>query len=291
MAQKRKLFYRIILRGPRGFAQLRYARTFELWYGKRRILSAAFPSNKRKVADRRTYLERKVKAVERERLKLLNLKKVKRVEKKSKIAKEDQQAFEQSFDRLDKEYPDFKNSRQEEPATLKFATIEDVTVVPIKPLNRTYRKELIEKIITRHHKTERLYLTILNFSLHEDYFIPMDMGNFNEAYYRAFSLMIAHIWDFYKETRDSTEAYILRIKYSYEKVGKKQFQDSGMSMPRSKINSQEHMNEQFRWTFKKFLGETRGMRRGKPMLTNYLSGDTLIYITGFTLEGASVDPT
>ncbi|MES2354399.1 MAG: hypothetical protein V4568_08335 [Pseudomonadota bacterium] len=315
MAQKKGSTYRIVLRGAKGFAQLRYAKTFEIWYGKRRISGPlAFPRLKKKITERRSYLERRIVSIERERLIILEEARAKRARARKKLEKakllkvrlrkekkiikeqaakvtstilaEDQAQIERSSVLLNQETPDFEKARHEAPQTLPFATIKDVLVVPIKPTNKTYTKELIEKIITSNRMTDTLYLTILNFTLTEDYYIPMDLSTFYESYRRALSLMILHVWDFFTETKASSDAYILRVKYAFEKTGKQYFQEQGVSLVRSfGIKSKKDMVDHFIWTFKKFIGESKD--RSAPLKKNYLTGDTMIYITGFTLEATT----
>lgn len=336
MAQKNRATFRIKLRGPHGFAQLRYAKTFEIWYGKRRISGPQpFPPKKKKVSERRSYLERKLDNIEQEYFRLLaeareqralekkkleraakrHEKKLaeareqralekkkreraaKRLEKKllkeavakpieSESEKEEQEQFTKARKLLSNEFPDFNNAEYEEPQTLVNATIKDVMVVPIIPVNDTYTKELIEKIITSNRMTETLYLTILNFGLTEENIIPMDLSTFYDSFRTSIAVMIPHLWDFYTQVKGSTDAWILRIRYSYEPKGKQHFQEQGISLVRTHgLNSKKAMLDHFIWTFKRFIGEAKDPKT--PFKKNYLTGDTLIYITGFTLEATT----
>jgi len=321
MAKKKKASYSVKLRGAKGFAQLRYAKTFEIWYGKKKILGPVeFPRNKKKVAERKLYLERKAKGIERDRLKVVaehalrrELAKKKRekakkakvkpatpkqkrqkekikkiVAKKPLMTDEDAEEFSYSRGQLNKEVLDFDHLRGERPITLKNATIHDVIVIPIKPINDTYEKEQVEKIITRHGLSETLILSICNFSLTPDYLVPMELSTFNESYDRCSALMLLHVLGFYSEVQASTDAWILRIKYSYEKSGSEYFQESGISMPRTAgIENRKDMIDQWRWTFRKFLGLVKNASRNRPLGKNYLAGENLIYITGFNLEATT----
>ncbi len=331
MSKSKSATYRIIYRGAKGFTQVRYARTFEIWLGKRRILPpTAFPTPKKKAADRRSYLQRKVNRIERERQKILRargearalkakqireaklkaeqrkqvlrerakqkriakrileqeteqVREDKKIEKKEAPKREVTPEQSRLLDLLSKESPDFKNQYQEEPQTLKQATIRDVVITPIKPKNPTYTKRIVDKTIYTNHKTEILNMTILDFDLKEQHIIPMDEDTIESAYTETWRLFWPHVVSFYDTVFSSTDDYILRLKFSFIPKGKRGYVSQGISLHRQDIQDSDKLAAIFRSTFRKFMG-TEDPRTKEIWTKNYLAYQTLVYITGFTLE-------
>lgn len=299
--------------GSRGQeVQPRSAKSFQVFYGKKLVLGPKkFPARLKKVSDRNNFLINVVTRLERERAKIAAQKKAKKLREQRRLQRKKAEARKRTeakkvvqapidFDaeeidilntgsRLErKERLAFEKVRAEKPITLKTATIEDVFVIPIIPDNDLYEKEVIEKVITTDSGQTKLDLSILNFTLNPEQWVAMDAENFEEAYRRAYILMFPHIIRFYKETRNSATSYIFRVKFVHDrktKDGKVVEFEQGISLiRRENTGGAEYLMDMVRKTFARIMGVGPG-----PLVKrrNYLTGDTIINISGFTLEAAA----
>lgn len=320
MAKKNRVTFRIKLRGPHGFAQLRYAKTYEIWYGKRRVFGPApFPPKKKKVSERRSYLERRLNNIVREYNRLLAEVREKRRRKLAFKKKSDTQKellrqkkvksgearkikakavsptgivrkdLKEAFDYAYGDMPIFPKIRAEESEEYLNVVQIDKTVTPIEPDNSTYSKQLIDKMMWT-SKSGYYNLAIIDFSLNPDEFIPMNADTFNEGYVQAYTIMFPHILNYYTESNRSSDAYILRIKFAWTTDRDTQEFDSyGISLHRQAYANRDGVLNAFRQTFLKMFGTKDPYDKTRLITTNYMFGDSMVYIKGFTFEAIKYD--
>ena len=309
MAVKRDIKVSVrLIRGGRftPLNRIRYADSYEIWQGGKRIgARKKFPAFIKKAAERRDFLsdliaeitrkvearlerqaEAKRKRDEQRRLKRRERERVRRAELELKESdEEDRPIIEMSRHVRKNERLDFVRAYNEEPQTLKQATIQDVTIIPIKPRGKFYTKRLVEKIITQDHFAKRLDLSILDFDLDQEEWIPTDIDTLTESFDQAFTLMIPHIAQFWSETYQEADAYILRLKFQWEFTPGK-YDSHGVSLRRQDIRTFDRLRAVFRETFRKLLGGNKNEPNKKPR--NYLANQTVIFISGFTLEASTL---
>lgn len=180
---------------------------------------------------------------------------------------------------------DWSKVREEEPITLKNASVSDVLVIPYVPENPEYDKELIEKNISTTEFQEILELSILNFTLKNP--IILNLNNFNFVATDIFQLFLPHVVNFFNDIVSIKKEFILRIKFTHT-IKDKNNQDKeisqGISKMRHMITNEKNMIKLLHETISKFHGKFDD--RGKEVFRNYLAGKKDLYITGFTLEAA-----
>lgn len=328
---KKGASYRIVLRNKDGkFSNIRHAQSYEIYYGKRKVLSrspfpryAAKSFTKETTAKKRKYLEKTVKTIEKKRLLVLEEARIKRAAKKQaelqkkslkkekakkqKIQKVIEEPAEerpeppkvhdaekaerisirsQHFDLMDREEIDWANAVEQDPVTLKNASVKDVLVIPYIPPNDDYTKELIEKTITTQEATEILELSILNFTMANH--IVLNSDNFSGVAKYIFDYFIMHILEFFTDIVETKKEFILRIKFTHtirDDENKEKQISQGISLRRQLITRPKRMITVLYETIKKFLGQFDEVR-GKILHRNYLAGKKDLFITGFTLEAA-----
>ena len=98
-------------------------------------------------------------------------------------------------------------ARLEEPQTLPAATVELVAVVPFSPANTFYKKEQIDKTITS--SGEVIDLTILNFDLRKNHWIPVKESNLDSIKNKALATFGYHMESFFNQIKDVSNSFIL----------------------------------------------------------------------------------
>ena len=310
MARK-KLSFRIrLFKGNRPVAQnkLRYATAFEVWYGKRRVLGRTpFTALTKRVAERRELLSSTIFAIDLKRRKLLEkrrrIAKRKRQEKLLREIKRKSQRrisrkpkdFEEQYRELyidqlreaDKSIPQFEKLRAEEPVTAIKANVLDTIIIPVIPEGKGFSKRIIDKEMWKRN-WGHYHLSTLDFSLDETSYIPMTAETFKDSYKEATRLMLPHIVRYFEETKGSAEYYILRLKFLNNWIPEDPYERWGISFFRSQVKEPKQIIGLFRDTFLQLFGDERFGPTSKNLLRrNYLEGEKLIFITGFTLEASS----
>lgn len=297
MASRGGQAYRFVFRGKRGFTKLRYAITYEVWRGRKRILAPrAFPASFKKVSERKSLLEKIVETYELKRLQLNERKRLKRKElhrrkdqkrAKAQLAKEEKQYTKRSlfyFKEAKQGLPVFPKAYEGEPIAIKNKTVLDTTIIPIEPEGERYTTELVEKII--HSSIEgRSTYSIYNFSFREEYLIPLDVHTMRESFIEFITQTFPHIHMFYQATKKSTDGYIFRIKFSWNPAGGDEYWSQGISLTRRDIENDARLRKTVLDTFALFMGKSvvKG-NHVKVFVKNYLADASLIYINGFTFE-------
>lgn len=301
-----------MFKGRRPVAQnkLRYATSFELWYGKRRVLARAeFPF--KRVGERREFLLALIEGIERKRQRIL---KKRRSEYRKRRHAEARKAVERRVHRTSRKAPKipripepyrssfvastkmaldqlpvFTKLRAEKPVVARRAIVQDTIIIPMEPVDDTYKIRIVDKMLANHIFGE-YHLAILDYTLKEKEFIPMSAEDFEEAYALAFVKFIPHVVNYFEQVRNSSDMFILRIKFLHQWGKEEDLSPHGVSFHRIGVYSNEQMIDLFRRTFLRMFGDkddpytTKNIKRA-----NYLTGDSTIFITGFTLEAADVD--
>lgn len=301
MPSQQRAAYRIVLRGPKGFAKIRYATTFEIFYGKRRVLARRpFPVIFKKVSDKKQLLEQLIVGIETKRIRLLAKRRAKRKREKEiqrradrekklgKVLRRMPRKFENQFYRgfffstLDAEVsaPVFNKAYGVKPATAMKTQVIDTMIVPVEPEKNYFSKQIFDKEM-RNAAWGDYHIATLDFSLKEDFYVPMTGENFLEAYQRSTELMLPHAIRYFQETMKSSSYYILRIKFLNNWDPDAPYENWGLSEVRVELRDKRGLINLFRETFKKFFGDGFDC-------ANYLEGEKLVFVTGFTLE--AMDP-
>lgn len=318
MAKRKQPAYQIrLFRGNRRIAlgKLRYATSFEIWYGKRRAIPRKdFIKSQRKVDVRRRYFLRLIKQIEVLRLqkneqlrekrkaairrrevkaKEIRRREVRKAPRKPKkpgeFLPEEREIYEVEIDWAHAGLPMFNKAYAEESPVFKNVEVKDTLIIPIQPDSERYDKQMIEKMMWSSQQGD-YRLSIMNLTMAPDEFFAMEGETFADSYKAAFLTFAPHIMKFFEETRHSTDSFILRIKFMWQGDGfrPQSYQTHGLSLLRTDVRSRPEMLELIRNTFVRFFGpKDDEIKRGKHGKRNYLVGDRVVLITGFTLEGIS----
>lgn len=315
-----------------GKTNLRYALSFDLFYGKRKVLSKQpFPRyakssfTKETTEKKRKYILRLTKQVEKKRLQALEMrrkiaaekrelkrreeelkklqeiqKKKRRVERKIRVYKEapsepvstpaEEEAARRvsplslkQFQLADLESIRWDKGREEPPEVFPAATVQDVLIFPVDPVNDLYEKRIIEKTLSRNEGRDFDYLTIMDFSLLYD--IVMNDISFNQAAQEIYDTFMPHIGLFWSDIHETKPWFILRMKFRYAGGKDGAYVTHGLSMPRYLIRTATDLHNFVVNTIKLFRGH---IVKGKLIVKNYLTGDQDLYVTGFTLEAGDI---
>lgn len=332
--------YRVVYRNARGFCAIRYAVTFEIWFGRRKIIPATrFHSSKKTAASRRDSIQRKINLIERSRQRILKERREKQAKQRLKLKlaaererrRRNRQArqrrlvkvklphkdrerrskqlerarirrpikpiklstpqrslFEKSWEDSRKALPVFPKVIEVEPTDARRATVLDTLIIPMEPESKMYTKQLVDKTLVN-NKFGNYHLAIMNFDLHRENYIPMSSDNYTEAYSQAFLKLIPHIGNYFNEVKKSSDKFILRIKFLHKWEDTEAFLTHGVSYHRIAVHTSEELIQLFRNTFLRLHGDVNDPYTTKGRLrVNYLGGERMIYITGFTLEATDV---
>lgn len=320
MSKRKSLAYHVrLFKGNRRIAlqKLRYATSFEIWYGRRRVLPRKdFIRSQRKVDVRRRYIQRIIKQIEILRLQKNEERRLKREallrrqeresrqlrrreirkvplkpKKPDRFLPEEREIYDTEIDWAFAGLPVFNKARAEESPIFKNVEVKDTIVIPVQPDSPRYHKEMVEKMLWSSGQGD-YRISILNLTMRPEDYFAMEGESFAESYKAAFLTFAPHIMMYFAETKNSTDLYNLRIKFMWEGDGFKAqpYQTYGLSLTRMQLRTREGMLELIRDTFVRFFGPRSGdIRRGKHGKRNYLVGDRAILITGFTLEGVAYD--
>jgi uncharacterized FlgJ-related protein len=294
MARKRAT-YRIVLRNKRGgFSSIRYAVSFELLRGSRRLLKQEFSEKIRTTSKKKAFLALLIETYEVERLKVLRkkskklqqeLRRLKKIHSEAgpivqtRIAEDDKTKLEIERQKklALKEYPDFSRPRN----------VNDTLVIPFRPRRSEYEKLLVEKLVYSKvgSSEHELYLTILDLKFLKD-FVEMTRYNFKESAREAYSRMIPHALIFFNHIHNISPSFILRITF-LRNINDKWF-NHGVSLSRREIADAKQLRKIFLNTFHRLLLGADGRIDGAK---SYLIGEDPIFITGFTLEATKTPRT
>lgn len=324
MAKRKALSYSIKLRGARGgFTKISSAKTFEIFYGKRRVYGpVSFSSRTKSVAQKRRYLATLVKRIEKKRLLILEERrhlalakkraaeerkrhKSQKAQDKRRLAKVRKQIGRPEVE-IKKEVPldyytevnwawsglpAFNKAYAEPSPDFKNVVIKDTTIIPVHPESKRYDKRTIEKMLyTQVNGDYRI--SILDFTMEEKEYFPMDSESMHESYLEAMATFLPHIRQYFEDMKRSTHAFNLRIKFLWQgdSLKARHFVQQGVSKPRRELRTREGVDELVRETFRRLAGPTDSeIIRGQKSHRNYLVGERMILITGFTMEAVSYD--
>lgn len=310
MARK-PLSYRIVLRNKKGkFSKLRYAESYEIFYGKRKVLGKKiFSKNEKKVADKKALIESVVKAIEKVRLQ--RLKKQRDQRRKKKIVRTNEKAKRELKKRLKKPESKFQQRMTDEirdevqeagiqlpvfpkvealpPATATRANVIDTLMIPIAPDGGNYQKQIIDKEMYK-DEVGSYHLAILNFSLDPDAYLEMTAENFKDTYKLAFMKFAPHVAQYFEDVKNSSKHFIFRLKFLNNWQPDQAYEHYGISQRRIEIRDRKSMFHLMRETFLQLFGDTErfGYTVHNKRRANYLEGEKIIYITGFTLEATDL---
>lgn len=310
MPSQKRAAYRIVLRGAKGFAKLRYATSFEIFYGKRRVLARRpFPLIYKKVADKKDFLGDLIQAIDKKRQRVLAKQKAKRKREREIIRKLDhardlKKLLNRKLPKLERDFknrylygkrfesqadadyaeerkrsadalPVFPKVYDVEPATAmatgKF--VIDTMIIPMAPEGAGFSKQIFDKEMQSNSRG-LYHLATLDFTLKESFAFSGLM--YREAYNHAVQTLLPHILRYFQDTKNSASEYILRLKFmnSWDKNG--EYEPHGISETRTEVRTIDGMIHLFKKTIARLGGDVG--------IANYLQGDNIIYITGFTLE-------
>jgi len=314
MAKRKPLKYSFRFFDKRGkrlaLAKLRYAAAYEVYYGKRKIFARKnFSKLFNRVADRRQLLESLVESIENKRLRIIERKKQQRKKAKlESLQKHDKKRVERRIRRPLKkddyhkriskmaqydseaavQIPNFPKAYDEKPATALRATVIDTMIIPVAPDGGDYSKRLVDKEMMR--KDRDYHLSILDFTLNESSYVELTPQGFSQQYKELVKLFIPHVMMYFKDTHKSSFHYILRIKFLLAWDKESTPMTHGLSYLRSHILTEDGMINLFRLTLHQFFGDSAnlGLSSRKKIRRNYLTGDSRIIVTGFTLEATDV---
>lgn len=310
---KRGASYRIVLRTAKGgFAKPRTAASYEIFYGKRRVIPrTAFPKSRKTVAAKKDLLVLLISRIEKKRLKIverrrrelrrrrLNEKRLR--EHKEFIAREKRKLRTQRpgvrlpkiepvlVDKIGRQTLDFKDITTEAAQTLKNVSISDVLKTPFIP-HELFFKEQIDKTIEISDGS-KIYLSIMNLTLPEDEFIEINEQNFEYAFSEVFEKIYPHLVDYWEETHKSSTAYILRLKFAYDPSEKSNWVDHGISLGFARIamHTTKTLAQTLYSTYVRLTGdEVKLLKIGGKIkrrgARDYLKDGASIFIVGATLE-------
>lgn len=307
MAAKRKPAYKFkLFRGKRPVAlkRLRFAESFELWYGSKRVVRRTFFAFKR-VGERRQFMLDLVQSVETARLRKLQSRRKKYAKKKTEEYKKQvkrklrRQVPERDLELGDELAKSFRESEKQklvfplvkaiDPETVRSGgKVRDSMIIPIAPDGMKYTKQVIDKMMVT-PELGKYHLAILDLTLDREAYVHMSADNFEEAYQEAAIMILPSLLDYFQQTKRSSNLYILRLKFLNRWDSDSKFHEHGISWFRTELTEDNQVFNLFRRTFVQLFGpadpydrDTRGKLR-----TNYLQGDRGIVITGATLEAMS----
>lgn len=296
---------------PLAQKQLRYATSFEVHYGKRKVLARTdFSYRYKKVQQRRDYLERLIYQIEKYRLEILEkrrkiaqakremLRKKKvqkvvrrRITRPAKKLSGDEEFRERYLEEIALAYaglPRFDKVYAIEPTTALKAFVEDTLIIPIEPEDDNYVKDIIDKRMWR-HEFGAYHLAIMDFNFVESQYIKMTADNFDEAYRQSVMTMLPHVIRYFESVKGSSEHYIFRVKFLNRWDEEGDFDDYGISYTRQEIRNLDQVRNLFRMTFTRLFGDVADPYTVKNKLRrNYLEGEKTIYIKGFTFEATKI---
>jgi hypothetical protein len=308
MSKSVKPVFRPVLHGRRGFAKLRSATSFSIWRGRRQVLAPQpFPKSARLVSQRRAYLEKALATFELERLKALakrrrkaakkriedrrkkEKKRVKRAIKakpeKIKVTSEDRRAYLEGFDLALEETLNFRKAYAEpSPPGVFGAEVVDTLIIPVEPARDEYEKRVIEKMMFR-EVVGNYELSIMDFSLAPEEVIEVNNENKELQFIKVFGKFYPPMVQYYRDTHKTSDAYILRLKFSWSPDQDSVITPWGISLYRTKIHSIRELQQILTRTYWKLEGGTQGSK--SPLIKKYLTSEQSIFITGFTLEAVS----
>lgn len=310
MAAKQKT-YSFRFYGKQGFvpaSRLRYATKFSIVYGGRTIMGATeFPKLFKKVADRRDFLKKLVEEIEKKRLKKLarrreqyrkrkiaegqaQLKRrIRRQISTRKVNMAEYQGLVDGAREAELQVPMFSKAQELDSKIIRDGVyVEDAMTIPVRPDGMRYTKQIIDKTMDKDGR--RYHLAIMDLTLDDDAQVPMTAENFNEAYKECLDLMLGSVVDYFEQTKNSSELYILRLKFLNRWDQDGEWTDHGISWERTYIRNMQQMINLFRKTFVQLFGSVNqyDTTKAKKLRTNYLSGDKTIIIKGLTLEATDL---
>jgi hypothetical protein len=285
--------YRVILFNKRGrFSAPRYAVAYKVFYGKRQVVPLTlFHSRTKSVKQKKFFLEKLVKLIDKKRLEILALrrKKAEKLKVKRKRQRIQPPRFPKGITKKQKEeieamhllydgqlalayqsYPNFPKTVAEEPRVFPNATISEVMITPVIPTNDSYTARTLYKEMTYNNKTDEAMLNIFDLNLKTS--IPINAKTFGPDKAKILSALFPHIQMYFKDVK--ADEYLLRIKFDWEPTGSGS-QARGISIRRGEVPA-DGLGHLFSRTIDKFFG-TRETQ-------NYLKADTTLYIKGFTFE-------
>lgn len=309
--------YRIVLRTAKGgFAKPRNAASFEIFYGKRRLIArTAFPKSRRLVKDKRVFLVTLIERIERRRLKILEarrkkIRKQRLQERRLRELKDFQKrqrrkiAISKPSMRMPKIEPDYIheihdsvldfNKMKTEPAqTMKQVTISDVLITPFVPDGSNFSRVQIDKSILINYEGTYRHISIMNLTFEESDFIEVNEENFEMAFSEVYEKIYPQLRDYWNQTHTTTEAYILRLKFVYDFSGKEDWADHGIStgLARTQLVNTKQLAQLLYSTYRRLTGdEMRSVfingKRKRRGARDYLRDGSSIFITGATLESS-----
>lgn len=308
--------YKVYLQPPGVYRTAKY---FRITYkGKEILEKTLFPSHIRKEHDRQDFVTDYLISIEETRKKISTRKKRMlkwRLDAEARQAKRKRRSLlkrvaegtlkdefrkgmpkehaveivQRQLEQSEQQILDFENAELEQPQVLPYATIESVLVIPFVPVSVAFHKELIEKTIVNIRNDERLPLSILNYSLNESDYIPISHTSFEKNAVFAYYTFLPHVLEFFDGIKQIDADFILRIKYrrllSIDSDGRKHFDSpQGISEKRSEMFEKREISRMLLNTLQMFAMSPRKQKE------NYLSGDTILYLTGFTLEATTPEP-
>lgn len=283
--------------------RLRYADSFEIWFGQRRVLlRALFPRMFKKVGDRRDFLESLIRSIETKRQQILTKRRARyRADKEKQYRKKVERRLKrpipqdaigiplaQSLRESQKQLPVFAYTTSLDPGIIRSgakAKVKDSILIPIAPDGKRYRKQIFDKILVR-PDGDRFHIAVLDMTLDRDAYVSMTADSFDESYEKAAVLILPSLLDYFKETRKSSNLYILRLKFLNRWDEDQKYIDHGLSYFRVELREDRQVFHLFRRTFLQLFGaESPQDKDSKGYLrTNYLQGEKKIIITGATFE-------
>lgn len=312
MAQK--LQYKLKLfkgsgRSPVAYSRIRFASAFEITYGKRTIIKRTeFPDDVKRVQDKRDYVEEVIFDIELKRLSNLEKRRRKREAEKEKerkvVAKktlrrklnapstkiEDQiyREYRERIDFANTQIPEFDKAYGLEPATALKATVIDTMVIPVEPESDDFNKRIVDKTMEK-LDVGNYHLSIMDFTFETDQVIPMARDNFRQAAQEAMVKMLPHVIRYFESVKESSNLYILRLKFLNRWDQDDEYQDYGISKFRTEIRTAKQLMNLFQQTLILIQGDPNDKMTTKHKLrANYLEGDKVIFIKGFTLEATAM---
>lgn len=316
MSKRRSIDFSLRLYNARGrriaLAKLRYAHSYEVYYGKRKVLPRKlFTRFTKKVSERRQLLGLLIVTLRTRHV--AHLAKLRRQREKKKIEERNKRIARNRKRRVKRKKIDdseeigqrylrsegvkkaklsileFDKAEAVEPVTAVRATVVDTMKIPVKPTGTDFVKTVYDKTMSRFDLREYYHIALIDYSLKENSYIPMSEENFDSAYREALFKMLPHVLDYFSNTMKSGDQYIFRIKFKHHWENSEKYYDMGISGRRIQLRSLDEMFAVFRETFELLFGG-----KGLDMMTsknkeraNYLQSG-YIYITGFTLESANV---
>lgn len=321
MASKRQIKYRIVLRNKRGVRTTpRYAVSYEIFYGKRKILAEkAFHPRTKTTDQKKRYLDKSLRQIEELRLEALEKQRKTREKKRKERAKElerQQKETKKQLEKAQKKLQERRAKRATEEAEKEPSVISDQEVFDIlDPIKTRIEKESANFSKTKSEDPTALpnatieSVLVTPFSPKGDTYTKELIEKIITTQRRAFELYLTILNFNLKQpyylplTRKNFDYeaavvyynFISHILNFYESIDdeyfifrikyRKRFEggkwyDFGISKGRNRVTSLDRMKELVKETIYLFQNK---MTDGK----NYLMGDVEIEVTGFSLEAAS----